>query len=101
MPTVEDVKKILEAHVEDPELGIDIVTLELVYDVNIIDDKTVEIKMTFTSPMCPFGPELVADVKKQLMHHLEFDSVIVDVVFDPPWKPSDELKAALGIGSGI
>ena len=95
-----EVRAVLEKHVEDPELGIDIITLELVYEVDISSDKEVAIKMTFTSPLCPFGPQLVGDVERSLKAYLGFETVTVDVVFDPPWVPSDELKAALGIGSG-
>lgn len=100
MKSEADVRSVLEKHVEDPELGIDIITLELVYGVDVISDKEVAIKMTFTSPLCPFGPQLVGDVEQALKTYLGFETVTVDVVFDPPWVPSEELKAALGIGSG-
>ena len=51
MVTKEDIIEVLQT-VNDPELNIDIWTLELIYDVKVEEDK-VDIKMTFTSPMCP------------------------------------------------
>lgn len=78
----------------DPELQIDIWTLELVYDIQLEEDK-IHIKMTFTSPMCPYGPMLVDEVKTKL--EALGVKVEVEVVFDPPWKPSDDLRALLGV----
>ena len=78
---------------QDPELGIDIWSLGLIYDADM-KDNSLEIKMTFTSPMCPYGPELVSSVKKGLKE-AGFESN-VEVVFSPPWQPTDEIKEILG-----
>ena len=82
--------------VNDPELGIDIVTLELIYNVNVENDK-VDVKMTFTSPMCPYGPMLVEEVKTKVSELKGIKEVNVEVTFDPPWEPSKELRATLGV----
>ena len=95
MATNEDVMYVLKS-VNDPELSIDIVTLELIYNVNVENDN-VKIKMTFTSPMCPYGPMLVEEIKAKVNQLNGVKEVNIEVVFDPPWQPSEELRATLGV----
>jgi len=78
----------------DPELGIDIWTLGLIYNMEIKKNK-IQIKMTFTSPMCPYGPVLVENVKNELKN-TGFNPE-VEIVFTPPWQPSEEIKMMLGL----
>ena len=96
MPTKEDVMNVLKG-VNDPEIGIDIVTLELIYNINVSKDGKVSIKMTFTTPMCPYGPMLVEEIKSKVSEINGVKEVNVDVVFDPPWQPSEQLRATLGV----
>jgi len=91
----EDIIKVLKK-VQDPELRIDIWTLGLVYKVEVKDNK-VFIEMTFTSPMCPYGPILVENIKDAVKKVNGVKDVDIDIVFEPLWEPSDELKAMLGI----
>jgi len=95
MATKEEVIEILKK-IEDPEIHIDIWTLELIYNVDVNDDK-VKVKMTFTSPMCPYGPQLVEEIKTKVSEVNGVKDVDIEVVFDPPWKPSEELRATLGV----
>ena len=95
MPTKEDVIEVLKK-VKDPEIMIDIWTLELVYDVKVEDDKAF-VKMTFTTPMCPYGPQLLEEVKTKVGEIEGVKEADVQVTFDPPWKPSEELRATLGV----
>ncbi len=88
---IEEIKKIM-----DPELGIDIWTLGLIYDIKIIDDRNIHILMTFTSPMCPAGGILISKVQEYLKD-LGFEKVDVEVTFEPAWTPSVELREMLGI----
>ena len=81
--------------VTDPELQIDVWTLGLIYEIEI-KDKNVNIKMTFTTPMCPYGPMLIDMIKSALEDKLDIEAD-VDVVFDPPWEPSEDLKAYFGV----
>ena len=53
--------------------------------------------MTFTSPMCPYGPALLEDVKQKLAEIKGIKNINVEVVFDPTWEPSDDLRAMLGV----
>ena len=95
MATNEDIMNVLKS-VNDPELSRDIVTLELMYDVNVIEGKA-NIKMTFTTPMCPYGPMLVEEIKVKVKELNGIKDVNVQVVFDPPWSPSEQLRATLGV----
>jgi metal-sulfur cluster biosynthetic enzyme len=90
-------EKIIEGlkQVVDPELSLDIYTLGLVYNISITDDK-LTIQMTLTSPMCPYGPQILAEVTDQ-MKNLGAEKPEIDLVFEPPWEPNDEVKELLGI----
>ena len=82
----------------DPELGINIVDLGLVYDVTIHEQRII-ITMTMTTPACPLGPYLEQSVEAALADLAGPRLISVDVVFDPPWSPdmiSDEGRRQLG-----
>jgi len=85
--------------VKDPELGLDIVSLGLVYDVSVEKDK-VKVVMTFTTPFCPYASQLEKEVKSTIGELEGVSEVEVEVTFDPPWtkdRLSDEAKVVLGI----
>jgi metal-sulfur cluster biosynthetic enzyme len=81
----------------DPELGIDLVTLGLIYETHF-DEKAQKLRivMTFTTPLCPYGPQIVGEIKSKF-RALGLEDVSVDVVFDPPWEPNPEVRAMLGV----
>ena len=78
----------------DPELSLDIFSLGLIYDVKITDDN-VSILMTLTSPGCPYGPAILEAVK-MAGKEAGANNVEIEITFDPPWNPPEELKWALG-----
>lgn len=82
--------------VQDPELKLDIITLGLIYDTTIKDDGGVHVLLTLTTPLCPFGPLLI-ELIETAIHELGAPSVEVELTFDPPWKPSEELRTMLGV----
>ncbi|MDN4606854.1 metal-sulfur cluster assembly factor [Sporosarcina highlanderae] len=87
-------------NVIDPELGIDIVNLGLVYDVELDDEGTAKVTMTLTSMGCPMGPQIVANIKQELMELPEVKDVDVNIIWNPPWsrdKMSRYAKMALGV----
>jgi len=93
-------EQVLDAlrHVHDPELGINIVDLGLVYEVDIESD-TVHITYTLTTMGCPIGPMIEAEIKQFLSGVEGIENVDAEMVLRPPWTPemmSDEAKAALG-----
>ncbi|MBI2564786.1 metal-sulfur cluster assembly factor [Candidatus Woesearchaeota archaeon] len=95
MPTEQEAIVAMKT-VADPELQLDIWTLGLIYEKEIKDSETISIKMTFTSPMCPYGPMIVTELKNKL-EAIGFKIVDIEVVFNPLWEPSEEVKTILGI----
>ena len=81
--------QVLEAlkQVMDPELGINIVALGLVYDV-AIEGGNVRVKMTLTTPGCPMHDSLVLGAQRALGRIPGIASAAVEMVWDPPWNPS-------------
>ncbi len=80
----------------DPELGIDIWTLGLVYNTEIKENNSVHILMTFTSPFCPYGPAIVEEMK-ELLGEKGIKEVDIQITFEPPWQPSEELREMMGM----
>lgn len=84
--TEEDVRAALKS-VEDPEAGMSIVDLGLVYDVRI-EPERVHVQMTMTSPACPAGPYLVDEATAAIRAIAAADTAVqVDLVWEPPWTP--------------
>ncbi|MBI5867094.1 MAG: DUF59 domain-containing protein [candidate division Zixibacteria bacterium] len=86
----------------DPEIELSVTDLGLVYGIDITNEgQMVTIRMTLTTPYCPYGPTLIADVKRAVGHLPGVNQVEVVVVWDPPWDPktmvSEEIKDKLGI----
>ena len=82
-------------HVMDPEVDLDIYTMGLIREINI-KDKVVHVLHTLTSPMCPLGPEIQSDIRNEIIG-LGAERVDIELTFDPPWEPPEELRAMLGI----
>ena len=95
--TEDDVLEALE-EVIDPELGLDFVSLGLVYDVEI-EGEEVFVTFTLTTPACPIGPQ-VSEQMKEFVGELDgVEEVVPSMVFTPPWTPdnmSEDAKFALG-----
>lgn len=87
-------------NVIDPELGIDIVNLGLVYNIDLDDEGLCTVEMTLTSMGCPMGPQIVDMVKTALSELPEIKETEVNIVWTPPWdkdKMSRYAKIALGV----
>lgn len=85
--------------VYDPEIQYDIWSLGLIYNIEIADKK-VKILMTFTSPMCPYGPALMEDVRRNVSSVEGVGEVNIELTFSPVWGPdkmTEEARMALGI----
>ena len=100
MITREQVQEKLR-EVFDPEIGINIVDLGLVYDIIIAAENHITINMTLTSPGCPIAPILMAQAEEAVKKIPELKQVSVNLVWEPPWNPetmaSDTAKDQLGI----
>jgi metal-sulfur cluster biosynthetic enzyme len=94
-PTKEEIIEVLKT-VEDPELFLDIWFLGLIYNI-AIDDGRVIIDMTFTSPMCPAGPQLKHEVQSKVAALPGVREALVQITFQPPWEASEEVKGMLGM----
>jgi metal-sulfur cluster biosynthetic enzyme len=93
--------RVLEAlkNVFDPELGINIVDLGLVYEVNAEDGK-VHVEYTLTTMGCPIGPLIEQQMNQFVTAVPGVEEFSAEMVLRPPWSPemmSDEAKAALGV----
>lgn len=97
--TEEQVIKALE-NVYDMEIGFDVVSLGLIYNVDIDDNNNVHVDMTLTTPMCPLAGMMVEDAKSKVSQVEGINEVDVELTFDPPWDPSkasEEVRRLLGI----
>jgi metal-sulfur cluster biosynthetic enzyme len=99
MATKEEVVEALR-QVEDPELGMDIVDLGLMYDVELENGK-VKVVHTLTSMGCPVGPMIQQQIDDVVRGLPGVEDVEVELTWDPPWTPekmSDDAKFILGFG---
>lgn len=97
--TREDVREGLKS-VYDPEIGINIVDLGLVYDADISENGDVLVTMTLTSLGCPLGPVIVQEVQHALKEFEGIGEIDVKLVWSPPWSPalmSEDAKDELGM----
>ena len=99
MPTKEEVIEVMR-QVEDPELGMDIVDLGLLYDVEVEGPK-VKFVYSLTSMGCPAGPLIAGDIERAAREVEGVEDVELELTFDPPWTPdkmSEDAKFILGFG---
>jgi metal-sulfur cluster biosynthetic enzyme len=92
--------RVLEAlsEVIDPELGLDVVALGLVYGVDVDADR-VQVRLTMTTPACPLGEQIVRDAQERIAACEGVAGASVELVWEPPWSPSRmsaSAKEALG-----
>ena len=87
--------------VEDPELGMDIVELGLLYDAEIQDAGKVKVTYSLTSMGCPVGPMIEQQIAEVVQSLEGVEEVETDLTWDPPWTPermSEDAKFILGFG---
>lgn len=96
--TEKDVRNALKT-VKDPELGLDLVVLGLVYDIEV-KGNDVKATISLTSPMCPVAGQIVEDAKQAILNMEEVNTAEVELTFDPPWTPeriSPLIRSSLGL----
>ena len=84
--------------VYDPEIGVNIVDLGLIYEIEEKSENEVYIKMTLTSPACPLGAQITEEIKQKL--DKMGIAANIEITFSPPWGPdkmSEDAKFELGI----
>ncbi len=96
--TAEIARKSLRA-VKDPELGLNVIDIGLIYDVTVSEEGAARVTMTLTSPGCPAGAEIMEDVRKTVADLEGITTVDVDLVWEPYWTPErmdPRVRAFLG-----
>ena len=97
---VDSVKSSLK-RVVDPEIGINIVDLGLVYEIDVNQENDVQVLMTLTAPNCPFGDMIMMETEFAVRSVKDVNLVKINLTFDPPWNPdqpvSDEAKYQMGL----
>jgi metal-sulfur cluster biosynthetic enzyme len=96
--TVDQVKLALRK-VKDPELGLNIIDLGLVYDI-IVEANNVHVDMTLTSPGCPAGPQIMTDAERVLQALTGVGDVEINLVWSPFWTPEriePRVRAYMGL----
>ena len=85
--------------VKDPELGLNIIDLGLVYEI-LIEGKDVQVNMTLTSPGCPAGPQIMTDVENAVKALPGVGEVTLNLVWTPYWTPDriePRVRAYMGL----
>ncbi len=86
--------------VYDPEIPVNIYDLGLIYEIIIDDDANVEIKMTLTAPNCPMVDQMLQEIYDKTKAIEGVKTVMLNIVFDPPWSKdmmSDNAKLEIGL----
>jgi FeS assembly SUF system protein len=84
----------------DPEIPVDIWELGLIYKLEVDNDFNVVIDMTLTAPNCPVADSIIFEVREKTKATNSVKTVVVNLVFDPPWYPdlmTEEAKLQLGM----
>jgi FeS assembly SUF system protein len=87
-------------NIYDPEIPVNIYELGLIYEIDVDDERNVEITMTLTAPNCPVADSLLDDVQRQVGSISGVNKASINLTFDPPWDQtmlSDEAKLELGL----
>lgn len=98
-PISADQVKLALRKVKDPELGLNIVDLGLVYDI-VVTDNDIHVDMTLTSPGCPAGPQIMTDVERVLQALPGAGEVELNLVWSPFWTPEriePRVRAYMGL----
>ena len=85
----------------DPEIGINIVDLGLIYKIDTNEENDVQLLMTLTAPNCPYGDMILMETEFACRSVEDVNLIQINLTFDPPWNPdvhvSDEAKYQMGI----
>lgn len=102
--TLEELVWKVLGNIYDPEIPVDIVSLGLVYGVELIPQKSgktqVNVQMTLTAPGCSMGPHMMAEAEMNIAALDDVENVDVELVWDPPWNQemmTEEARMQLGL----
>jgi metal-sulfur cluster biosynthetic enzyme len=95
-----DQVKLALRKVKDPELGLNIIDLGLVYEIKVDESRNIHVDMTLTSPGCPAGPQIMTDVERVLQSLPGVGDVELNLVWSPYWTPDriePRVRAYMGL----
>ena len=95
-----DIAKLALRKVKDPELGLNIIDLGLVYEITVDAANNIHVDMTLTSPGCPAGPQIMTDVERALQALPGVGEVELNLVWSPYWTPEriePRVRAYMGL----
>lgn len=98
MVTKEEIFEVLKT-VSDPEIGVDIVNLGLIYNLNVNND-VVDIRMTMTAPSCPVSDWILVEAQRRVEEIPSVKECNIELVWEPPWNLemiSDEARKMLNM----
>lgn len=93
-----DIVKVLKT-IHDPEIPVNIYDLGLIYEVDVDDDRKVQVTMTLTAPNCPMADDLLDEVHDKVEKVEGVTDAVINLTFDPPWdksRLSEEAMLQLG-----
>ena len=99
MTTEDEIREVMK-QVEDPDLGVNVVDLGLLYGVSLDEHGKVILDMTLTSPSCPLTEQILGDSQGAVFPLDGVSSVDINWVWDPPWSPesmTDEGKLMMKV----
>jgi len=99
-PITSDRAKLALRKVKDPELGLNIIDLGLVYEIIVDEKQNIHVDMTLTSPGCPAGPQIMTDVERALQALPGVGEVELNLVWSPYWTPDriePRVRAYMGL----
>lgn len=93
-PSEEEIRDVI-SRVVDPEVGIGIVDLGLIYKIDLLNWPKIYIQMTMTTPACPLTSVIKENIHEELHANFsEVKSIEIDVTYDPPWNPENMSEGA-------
>lgn len=88
IPDIEmDIVQVLK-NTFDPEIPVNVYDLGLIYEINVDEERKVEIKMTLTAPNCPMADQLLMEINEKVGAVNGVTDVVMNLTFDPPWDKS-------------
>ncbi|MFN4219575.1 MAG: metal-sulfur cluster assembly factor [bacterium] len=100
-PIVKEVLELL-APIQDPDLGLSIVDLGLIYDIRYdLEKKSMDVDVTLTTPACPWGDIMLQQIEENLRNYRDFKNISVNLVWTPEYDPrimaEDYIKEMIGL----
>lgn len=88
IPDIElDIVQVLK-NTFDPEIPVNVYDLGLIYEINVDEERKVEVKMTLTAPNCPMADQLLMEINEKVGAVNGVTDVVMNLTFDPPWDKS-------------